>query len=350
MKSVRTILQVALLAPALLLRAQPNPHITVDVVVEDKLGHPIRGLQAQDFTLLDNGQPRTIENFRAVAVDSPTDPTRIVIMVDMINTGFDAVSREREQVGEYLNQDGGKLGHPTSIGALTESGLKIMKGSSTDGHALLDAFKNFQTDLRAVGRSAGFYGAVERMQTSLSQLSELTAYEATQPGRKLVLIVSPGWALFTGSGIEEDNKQRTWVYNAIANLSHGLREAHIALYSLDPFQLGRTNPTFYQSFLKGVSKLNQAEYPYLGLQVLAEHSGGRALTSGHDVLGEINTAIRDAGPYYELSFDAPAAEHPNEYHELRVKTDKPDTTARTNASFYAEGGAAGGNPALGPTR
>jgi hypothetical protein len=129
-----------------------------------------------------------------------------------------------------------------------------------------------------------------------------------------------------------------------------LREAHINLYSLDPFELGRTNPFAYQAYLKGVSKLNQAEYPYLSLQVLAEHSGGRALASGRDVLGEINTAIRDAGTYYQLSFEVPAGEQPNEYHELRVKTDKPDTTARTNASYYAEGGAVGGNPSPAPIR
>jgi VWFA-related protein len=345
MKSFRAVLQVALFTPLPLMHAQPNQRVTVDVVVEDKLGHPVRGLQAADFALTDNGQPRTIGNFREVDPDSSTNPTRIVIVLDTINTGFDAIGREREQLGEFLKEDGGKLGYPTSIAVMAESGLKMMKGSTTDGHALLDTVNKFQTELRSVGRSAGFYGAAERLQMSLTQLGELGAYESNQPGRKLVLVISPGWALFTGAGIEEDNKQRAWVYNTIARLTNGLREAHIALYSLNPFELGRTDPFYYQSFLKGVSKPSQAEYPYLGLQVLAEHSGGRALTSGRDILGEINTAVRDAGAYYELSFDPPASEQPNQYHELRIKSDKPDTTARTNASYYAPSGASVGDAA-----
>src|ERR1700691_230050 len=40
--------------------------ITLDVQVTDKSGAPIRGLQKQDFTLLDDKQPQDIVSFHAV--------------------------------------------------------------------------------------------------------------------------------------------------------------------------------------------------------------------------------------------------------------------------------------------
>ena len=44
--------------------------LTLDVVVTDKSGHPVPGLQQQDFTLLDDKQPQTILSFRAVDATS----------------------------------------------------------------------------------------------------------------------------------------------------------------------------------------------------------------------------------------------------------------------------------------
>lgn len=322
------------------IHAQSQP-ININVVVEDKLGHPVRGLQEQDFTVLDNGQPAKLTGFHAIDASAGGEMTRIVVLIDMINSDFGVVAREREQLGEFLKEDGGHLGYPTSLGALTESGLKMMNNSSTDGQALLASFEKFQTDLRTVGRGAGFYGAAERLQMSLQQLGQMIAYEGTQPGRKMVVVISPGWLLLPYAGEYEDNKARSATYNSIVEVTNGLRQAQITLYSLDPFELGRTDPFYYQNYLKGVSKVSQAEYPYLALQVLAEHSGGRAITAGHDIKGELNTAMHDAGSYYQLSFDAPAPEHPGEYHELHVKIAKPDLTARTSASYYDQ--PAGGN-------
>jgi hypothetical protein len=39
--------------------------ITLDVQVADKSGTPVRGLQKQDFTLLDDKQPKNILSFHA---------------------------------------------------------------------------------------------------------------------------------------------------------------------------------------------------------------------------------------------------------------------------------------------
>jgi VWFA-related protein len=310
-------------------------HISIDVEVTDKLGHNIAGLKPEDFTLLDNKQQAKIIDFREIDARDSSDPVHVIIVIDMINTSFDAVAREREQLGEFLKQDGGRLGHPIALAMLTEKGIKMQQTSSLDGNVLLASLNDTKSELRMVGRSAGFWGAADRLNWSLNQLTQLTAYEATQPGRKLALFISPGWPLFARASYDATDKQRKWAFDAIMEFTDGLREAHLTLYALDPFQLGRSDPFYYQTFLKPVTNVNHAEYDDLGLQVLAVHTGGLALVTGMDILGELNTAMRDANACYQLTFDAPPADRHNEYHELHLQVDKPGAQVRTTAGYYA---------------
>jgi VWFA-related protein len=330
-------------APSRLLPAADTSsnRISIDVEVTDKLGHPVPGLQAQDFTLLDNKQPGKILSVRSVDTRQGTpDPVHVIIVLDTINTRFEVVAREREELGEFLKQEGGRLAHPTTLAMLTEKGIQIEKASSTDGNLLAASLKGANPGFRMEGRSAGFYGATDRLQWSLGQLSELAAYEATQPGRKLALVISPGWPLLPYAGVDSTSKQRQWTFNAIVHLTNALRESHVALYTLDPFTLGGGNPFFYKSYLKGVPNADKAEYPDLGLQVFATHTGGTVQLSQMDIQGELNNAIRDAGSYYALTFEAPPSAHANEFHEIRLNLnqaalDKSGLTVRTTTEYYA---------------
>jgi VWFA-related protein len=318
--------------------ASGSGRITIDVEVTDKSGQPIEGLGAGDFTLFDNDQPKPFDRFNAIeARGANAGAVHVVLVVDSINTAFDTVAREREQLGEFFKQNGGELANPVSVAILSERGLKAEPGSTRDGKAILDALDKTDSELRVVGRSAGIYGAAERLEQSLGQLSQLAAFEAGQPGRKLFVFISPGWPMLSTAGIQEDTKQRTWVFNSLVQLTNGLREANVALYTIDPFTLGRRNPFYYQSYLKGVSKVSQAEYPYLALQVLAEHTGGLVFIAGSGIVEGINRVLKDAGAYYTLSFDpAPPAQN-TEYHALRVKMGKQGLIVRTTAGYYVKG-------------
>jgi VWFA-related protein len=315
--------------------AGASSRFTIHVAVTDKLGHHVDGLQAGDFTVLDNKEPQKLIDFRAVDGRSSGDPVRIVIVMDMINTGFNEVAWERQQLETFLKQDGGKLGSPTTIAIFADSGVKTQRDASLDGNTLLAAFDKSQTELRTVGRAAGFYGAAERLQMSLSQLSQLSRYEAVQPGRKLFLVIGPGWPLLAMAGDQEDMKQRKWVFNSIVQVTNALHAAQITVYCLDPFELGRTNPFYYQGYLKGIAFSKNAEYPNLALQVFAEHSGGQVLVNGKDITGDLNIAVRDANAGYDLTFEAARGDRPSEYHALQVQVNKPGVKVRTVAGYYA---------------
>jgi VWFA-related protein len=313
--------------------------LSIDVLATDRAGMNLTGLGAGDFTLLDNGAPAKVLGFEAhEARGAAADQVHVVIVFDTINTTVITVAREREQLTEFLKQDAGKLAHPMSIGFLSDAGVKLQPGSTTDGNAVLATLDKSESELRTIGNSAGFWGATERLTKSLQQLSQIADFEATQPGRKMLLFISPGWPMLTNAGITEDEKQRQQVFKMIAQLTDELAAAHVTLYTLDPFSLGRTNPFYYQAYLKPVKKINQAEFPYLSLQVLSEHSGGTVQVTGNDIKDEINAALRDAASWYTLTFAMAPPGEQTEFHALQVKVDKPDAKVRTSAGYYTKVG------------
>ena len=61
--------------------------ISIDVMVTDKAGTPIQGLQQADFTLLDNKQPQDLIAFQAFGpAQTNPQPTHVVIVIDSVNS------------------------------------------------------------------------------------------------------------------------------------------------------------------------------------------------------------------------------------------------------------------------
>ncbi len=129
------------------------------------------------------------------------------------------------------------------------------------------------------------------------------------------------------------------LFNSVVQFSQQLRDARITLYSIDPLGMndaGSFRTFYYQSFLKGVTAVKKVDSGNLALQVLATQSGGLVLNSSNDFQKLMLTPLTDAKAFYTLSFDAPPADHADEYHSLEVKVDKPGLTARTRTGYYAQ--------------
>jgi VWFA-related protein len=326
--------------PAASARAEGR-RIEIDVVVTNKAGAPVSGLEQQDFTLLDDQQPQKIQSFLAADDASPatTPPQQVVLLVDAVNTSYTSMGMERLQLNKFLAANGGQLALPTSIVFLTDTSTEIQSNPSRDGNALANTLSSNQSGLRISNRSQGVYGAAERVQISIRALEQLIAYESHQPGKKLVIWVSPGWAFLTGPNIELSQKNQEYLFNTVVQLSQEMRQARMTLYSIDPLGLsdaGSSRTFYYQSFLKGVPSAKKVEYGDLALQVLAAQSGGRVLNSSNDIDNLIRSCLTDAKAFYTLGFDSPRADHANEYHSLAIRIDRPGVTARTRTGYYAQ--------------
>jgi VWFA-related protein len=318
-----------------------NRTITLDVRVSDKSGQPILGLQQEDFTLLDNKQPQKIVSFQVAEAATATGeaPAEVILLVDEVNASFRTVAIEREQIQNFLKQNGGKLSRPVLIVFFSDKETTMSDAASRDGNSLSAGLDQNRNGLRTSGRSQGFYGAMDRLQLSLRTLGQLADHEATRPGRKLVVWISPGWALLSGPNMDLSRKNQEQIFRSIVTLSDQLRRAHITLYNVDPLGLadaGGLRTSYYKEFLKGVRTPNQAQFGNVGLQVLASQSGGLVLNSSNSLTDEIAKCVADVNAYYVLSFEGLPGDGPDDYHTLEIKVDRPGVTARTRAGYYAQ--------------
>ena len=322
-------------ASAAALQTSPR-ELHLDVVVAPKSGVPVTGLVQQEFTLTDNKAARPIASFRAVT--AAQEPVKVIVLIDAVNIDFTRVAYARQQVQKYLKADGGRLDHPTTIAVLTDKGTVFQKEFTQDGNALSGSLDHYTIGLREIRRDAGIWGANDRVQISLTAVQQLAAYGATLPGRKIVVWVSPGWPLLSGPRIDLDAKQQRGIFGSVVAFSRELQKANVTLYNVNPLgpEEGLLREDYYQEFVKGVSKPSQTDLADLSLQVLALQSGGLSFNGTSDVAGNLKKCVADTAAWYEISFEAPPAEQPDEYHHVQVTVDKPGLTARTRDGYYAQ--------------
>jgi len=316
----------------------PEGKIKIDVVVSDSAGKPVLGLQPWDFRILDNNQPRKVMSFRAfdgIQV-MPNPPVQAIVVIDTANLEFSQVAFARQQVDQFLKQDGGHLQLPTTVALLTDAGVRMQSRPSTDGNAVASVVDGIKGTVRTLDSAAGSDGMVQRFQLSLRNVAAIAENEANRPGRKLLIWVGPGWPMLNRpdvgySGIE----QKRW-FDAIVELSTRLREAQMSVYSVAPQTGSSTNTFAYQAFMKGVPTYQQADSGNLALRVLALQTAGLALGPDNNLVDQLNRCVADANAYYRISFDPVQAAHADEYHDLKVVVDKPGTVVRTNTGYYNE--------------
>jgi VWFA-related protein len=313
----------------------PKGSISLDVVVTDKAGKPVSGLEPGDFALLDNGQPQKILSFQAfdgIATRS-TPPAELILVIDAINLPHPQAASAEKEVERFLLRNGGHLAQPVSIYLLSAGALSVTSAPSTDGNALAAQLAN-KKNLRVIGQNKvdanmNFFlatqGRIYQSQSALTALGAIVLEERRKPGRKLLVWIGPGWPAGVNS------------FDWITEFSTRMREARIALYSITswPYRVGEFP---YQNYLQGIQSARQVSSDYLAqalaLEVLATQSGGRVLDPDKDLAGLIEKCAQDAPAFYTLTFDPPRTDVVDEYHGLEVQVARPELAAGTRTGYY----------------
>ncbi len=309
--------------------------LRLDVLVTDKAGKAVPGLEQKDFTLLDNGHPSKILSFHAIgATDhSVNSSVQVILLLDFVNLGYQQIANVRDEVDSFFHRNGGKMTRPMSIYLFTDKGLSSESQPSVQGDVLAAEMKAIDGQLRTYRPSQGLYGAMERFNLSIPALTAIMRSEAQKPGKKLLLWVGPGWPMLDSSIVDITSKNHHELFASIVELSTLLRQSQTTLYSISvgtPDQYTR----MYEGFLKAPKKPEQATPPNLALKVFAVQSGGRVLGPDYDLASQIDSCIHDADSFYTITFNPPRADHANEFHDLKVVIDKPGLKASTNTGYY----------------
>lgn len=317
----------------------PSGPMSFDVVVTDKAGHPVHGLQQSDFTVVDDKQVTPIRGFEAHDLENQGNQEAIFLVMDDVNADFNEISIERSQIENYLRSDGGHLAIPVAIFLLTDTGLEQITSVSSDGNQLADVLHSKNGQLRELRRSAGFWGASERLDICLRAMDRFARYVGQAKGRKLAIWISPGWPIFDNPNIIIGEREQQQILRTVVSFSDELRQADVTLYSIDPLgpvdaASGRT--FLWENFTKPVVKESQAQPGDLALQVLVQHTGGKVLVGSNDLTAEIRQCAQDALGWYTLAFDPQRGESRETWHSVEVRVNKPDTVVRTRNGYYAQ--------------
>ena len=320
--------------------------IKLDVVVTDKSGKSVAGLEPKDFILTDNGVPEKILSFQAFdgITTRPEPPVEVILVIDTLNLPSDKLFLAESGVERFLRQNNGRLAQPISIYLLSNTGLSSMPQPTTDGNAVADAIAR-RRDLPVLRQSPEFRlgqtyaenGQLVRMTTggianrsSVRAIGSIAIEERRKPGRKLLFWLGPGWP-FTGGAFAGGADV---AFDSITELSTRLREARISLWNVREWP----DPDTYLAYLDFLAPLKSGETVksgHLALAVLAIQSGGGLIeTSGGDVEVAIRKCIEKESVFYTLTFDPPLTDQVDDYHDLKVVVSKPDLTSFTNTGYY----------------
>jgi VWFA-related protein len=321
-------------APPAVSTPAPSQQIKLDVVVDTKTGEPVTNLSQQDFTILDNKSQRPITGFKVVTAKQ--EPVEVIVFIDAVNTPFGLVGYVRDQTEKFFKDKEGALAHPTNFAIFTDNGVEIEPKFSTNGIALSGILESQQSGLRQINRSSQ-WGASDRLDLSVRALHQVTDYAANLPGRKIVIWMSPGFPLLSGPGINLSLKDEQEIFGDVLYFSSTLRKGHVTLYDLNPVGVNESlvRANYYEDFLHGITKREDAQFADLSIQVLSAQSGGLTLISNNDLAAQIQKCLLDVDSWYEISFEPPPPDKPNEYHRIEVKLAQPGLIARTNTGYYS---------------
>ena len=130
--------------PAAAFASAAEGMIKLDVMVTDKSGKSIPGLEPGDFTLLDHGMPAKIVSFQAFdELAKPDPPVEVILVIDTLNLPSDKLFLAKSGVDKFLRQNNGHLAQPISIYLLSSTCLSSMPQLVTDGNAVSDAIARF---------------------------------------------------------------------------------------------------------------------------------------------------------------------------------------------------------------
>jgi VWFA-related protein len=330
-------------------QSAPSPSlagaITINVVVTDKSGAPVADLQPGDFKLLlDKKHPQDIVSVKAFTGlgDAATSPDELMLVFDAINPDVMTITQEKKSLEAFLQENGGQLPLPTTLIILTyDKGSVASPRATRDGKELLDLLDTTIKGLNINAFEEGWFGTVHRAMPSLALLDKLTGWAANQPGKKLMIWMSPSWRMHAGGNMTNaSQKDLEQIFNHVVGLLTQLRSGNTTLYMLDPDTAGSDltfQTTCQDDYMKGADQFKRVDYGHLLLPVLALQSGGQNIWGTNTQVGPtINKFIQDAKAYYILTFVPPSAAHPNEFHTIDVQVDKPGLKARTSTIFYAQ--------------
>ena len=313
--------------------------VNVEVVVTDREGNRIRGLTANDFELLVDGEPAPIAYFteidEGIVRAAPASGAEVADAMPALHAGeevgtnflvfiddFFCFRHHRDHVLNRLEEDLAQLRPTDRVAAVASDGANVtlLTGWTNSADEIRAALRQARgrralgpmrmADKRAAEASsrleAQYYRRLRAEQVERSALAAAATLRsfAGREGRKVMLVLAGGWGLPEPS-IENLRTFDLRDINVESILGPLVDAANLAGYTLYPVDV----PGF-----RGWGEWAEHD----SLRYLANETGGLAMINSlrSSALAE---AVADTRTYYWLGFEPPRNED-DEGHEVRVRS------------------------------
>lgn len=349
--------------------------VVVDVVATDSKGQPVTGLNAGDFTLLENGTPQKISDFsfqhpvEATAAPAPSLPPNVVsntprfqsgsmdvILFDSVNGAFTSQAYAKDQLLKFFGS--ATLDRPVALFAL-ESKLKLLQDFTTDPAVLKAALEKYKQVAQAAQTESfesrespyttfgDFHTNERNILTTVQELDALAKILAGYPGRKNLIWLSesfpvdlypetvlagstaadatagPGGAPIKGPPstfqvMLQEGSLKDFAA-LVKRVAESMMNAQVAVYTVDAAGVGKDD------HLASVHTAND----------LAQRTGGRAFHNTNDLSGSMRASIDDGSTYYTLAYYPDNKKWDSQFRSIEIKTTRPGVNLRYRLGYYA---------------
>lgn len=278
--------------------------VTVAVSVSDRNGTPVKNLRREDFTILDNGQPRAIKSFW-----QETDlPLTIGPIADVSSSQDGVIDKHRETITGFLAQ---VMGPQDRAFLVTVSNKKVKL--VTDLTASIDQLR---ASVDGIGRKPSVgapFGEACRTHGCGTPLWD-GVYSAARlkmkpiGGRKALIVLSDGADI--GS------------IHSLTDAIEAAQSADSLVYTIRYIGwMARANPLLRSQGSKGMRRL-------------ATETGATAFSEPQGDPSSVFTTIEDELRHlYVLGFTPPEEARDGKFHNLEIKVSKLDGTIRTSKGY-----------------
>ena len=370
-------------------------YVRVDVIVSDRNGNPVGDLKPEDFEVVEQGKPQTVETFKLVSLDggltsSIKEPPRQIrsdedeeseaarddvrlfaFFLDDYHVRVENSMVARDQLARFVQT---QLGPTDMVGLMYPLQPTASVRMTRNHGAIMTALSRFQgrkydyTPKNDYEQKYAYYPTetVEKIrnQVSLSAIKALVIRMGElKEGRKSLILVSEGYnamlppqmrnqiATIPGSGNAAAGDPFAGDANSVlegraafmsnADMEMDLRDLYntanrnnVAIYAVDPRGLSTGEFGIDQNISQSTDRqfLNATMET---LRTLAINTEGRAIVNRNDLTLGMKQIVRDSSAYYLIGYNSTFTATDGKFHEIRVRVKRPGVQVRARKGYWA---------------
>lgn len=288
--------------------------VIVPVSVSDKHARSVDGLSDHDFTLLDNGRPRSVQVDPAGTYRSRISLAIVVQASGISKAALLKIRKTGSLIDGYITGEGGEA----AVLSATDE-VRLLQNFTTDGIRIRNAFRDMEPGAERDGH------VLDGVAKAIHMLEARPADR-----RRLVLLISEnrdrGSSATPQEVLTSAQKSNVTIYTVSFS-------AYITPFTTRAGDLGP--PSGGMDLLAVFSEIGRLSKENIG-KSLSEYTGGRHLSfqTLHSLENDFVTIGKEIHSQYLLSF-VPDAETPPTYHSLSITVkDRPEAIIHARPGYW----------------